>query len=311
MYTQNDDVTESSEASSCYLLDNSTFYANRNPPFTITQYSSQAAQQYNNQQYGSQQYSANYGYGYQQSYQAAGQQQTDPRSNLVNVPNQRHYNQADPRQNRVSSNNNNQNAQRSNYNQGASNYNQPASKASQNHSTSRPASSQGDTRSNRYTQDQRSSRPSTGGDQRQQQHRSSQGSTGYGNQQQRSQPPQSQQTQQRSQPPPTSQSSQPPPPGTQERVLPYSQRQQSSQRSQTQQGNKPPSQTQPSGQVIKIQDKLRKMATNDDMEISDGEEEKPRQGAGWENCDVCGINFSSQQVSTFFETVDNIIYSHP
>ena len=38
-----------------------------------------------------------------------------------------------------------------------------------------------------------------------------------------------------------------------------------------------------------------KMAVGDDMEISDGDDDTAREG--WENCDVCGINFSSEKVT--------------
>ena len=40
-----------------------------------------------------------------------------------------------------------------------------------------------------------------------------------------------------------------------------------------------------------------KMAVGDDMEISDGEDEAAKEE--WENCDVCGINFSSENVTIY------------
>ena len=44
-----------------------------------------------------------------------------------------------------------------------------------------------------------------------------------------------------------------------------------------------------------------KMAVGDDMEISDGDDDTAKEG--WENCDVCGINFNSEKVTTYIHSI--------
>ena len=106
--------------------------------------------------------------------------------------------------------------------------------------------------------------------------------------------------QQRNQMPPQAQQRSEPPSGSRQTSQAPSQSQSSKPPPQTLQTNQASSGQERGGQMGKVQAGMDKMGVSDDMEISDGEDDKAKgkSSPGWGNCDVCGITFTSEQVKS-------------